>query len=75
MRASQNGYHEVVRTLLEGGTDVNDKTNVRNQKMILMMMIVVFNVSINYHDVSDVFLFLMMKIKMKMIEYRIGVDN
>ena len=53
MRASQNGYHEVVRTLLEGGTDVNDKTNVRNQKMILMMMIVVFNVSINYHDDDD----------------------
>jgi ABC-type Na+ efflux pump permease subunit len=41
MRASQNGYHEVVRTLLEGGTDVNDKTNVRNQKMILMMMMMI----------------------------------
>jgi len=55
MLASQNGHHEVVRTLLEAKADINDKTNVRNQMMmiipltiflmllLLMMMIVINN--------------------------------
>ncbi len=30
MKASMNGYLEVVRTLLEAKADVNDKTKVRN---------------------------------------------
>ena len=38
MMASYNGHHEVVRTLLEGGADVNAKSNVRNQMIILMMI-------------------------------------
>ena len=46
MRASQNGHHEVVRTLLEAEAYVNDKTNVRNQKMILMMMILMIVLTI-----------------------------
>ena len=31
MRASQYGYHDIVRTLLEAKADLNAKTNVRNQ--------------------------------------------
>ena len=45
MKASENGHHDVVRTLLESGGDVNDKDDVRNQ---LMMMIL-----INYEDRDD----------------------
>jgi hypothetical protein len=36
MGASNNGHLEVLRTLLQAKADVNAKTNVRNQ---LMMMI------------------------------------
>ena len=31
MRASGNGHHDIVRTLLEAKADVNAKNNVRNQ--------------------------------------------
>ena len=31
MKASENGHLNVVRTLLDGGVNVNDKNNVRNQ--------------------------------------------
>jgi len=41
MRASQNGKHEVVRTLLEAEADVNAKNNVRNQLMLMLMMIII----------------------------------
>jgi uncharacterized membrane protein affecting hemolysin expression len=41
MRASGNGYLEVVRTLLEAKVDVNAQTNVRNQIMMMMMMIII----------------------------------
>jgi len=45
MRSSCNGHHEVVRTLLQAGADVNTKsTKVRNQMMMkkkMMMMIVI----------------------------------
>ncbi len=39
MMASENGHHEVVRTLLEAKADVNDKNNVRNQLMMMMIII------------------------------------
>ena len=39
MKASQNGHLEVVRTLLEDGADLNAKNNVRNQTMLLMIVI------------------------------------
>ncbi len=42
MRASENGHLDIVRTLLEAKADVNAKDDVRNQ-MIMMMMIVVIN--------------------------------
>jgi ankyrin repeat protein len=38
MWASGNGYYDIVRTLLEVKADVNAKTNVRNQMMIMVMM-------------------------------------
>jgi len=45
MRSSCNGHHEVVRSLLQAGGDVNTKsTKVRNQMMMkkkMMMMIVI----------------------------------
>ena len=31
MMASQNGHHDIVRTLLEAKADLNAKTEVRNQ--------------------------------------------
>jgi len=42
MRASANGYHKVVRTLLEAGAKeyVNAKSKVRNQMMMMIMMII-----------------------------------
>jgi len=42
MRASANGYHKVVRTLLDGGAKeyVNAKSKVRNQMMMMIMMII-----------------------------------
>jgi len=51
MWATQNGHLEIVRTLLEYGVDVNVQSNVRNQAMmmtiiislIVMLMIFVFN--------------------------------
>ncbi len=38
MRASKNGHHDIVRTLLEGKADINAQDNVRNQMMMMMMM-------------------------------------
>ncbi len=38
MTASENGYHDIVRTLLQSGADVNAKDEVRNH---MMMMIVI----------------------------------
>ena len=51
MWATQNGHLKIVRTLLEYGVDVNAQSNVRNQAMmmtiiislIVMLMIIVFN--------------------------------
>jgi hypothetical protein len=41
MRASQNGHHDIVRTLLEAEADLNAKDNVRNQMMMMMMIIMI----------------------------------
>ena len=49
MEASENGHHDIVRTLLEVGADKNAKSNVRNQLMMMMMMMVVV-VIINDED-------------------------
>ena len=43
MWASVNVNLEVVRTLLEAKVDVNAQTNVRNQIMMMMMVIMVEN--------------------------------
>ncbi len=39
MFASQYGHFEVVRTLLESGGDLNAKDDVRNQLMMMMIVI------------------------------------
>ena len=41
MRASYRGHLDIVRTLLDGGGDINVKSNVRNQMMMMMMMIII----------------------------------
>ena len=49
MRASENGYDDIVRTLLQADADINAQNNV----MMMMMMIVidVFMLKIvNYDD-------------------------
>jgi ankyrin repeat protein len=51
MWASQNGHLKIVLTLLKYGVDVNAQSNVRNQAMvmtiilslIIMLMMIVFN--------------------------------
>jgi hypothetical protein len=51
MWATQNGHLKIVRTLLEYGVDVNAQSDVRNQAMmmtiiislIVMLMMIVFN--------------------------------
>jgi hypothetical protein len=55
MRASYNGKHDTVRTLLGCRADINAKDKVRNQMMIIMMMIVV----INDEDIDGVKLMIM----------------
>ncbi len=56
MWASWNGHHDIVRTLLEGGANINAKNNVRNQ----MMMIILLTIFL---------LLLMMMMMMKIIIY------
>ena len=41
MRASGNGHHDIVRTLLEAKADLNAKNNVRNQLMMMMIIIII----------------------------------
>ena len=43
-----NGHVEVVRTLLEGGAEVEAKTEVRNHQMVVVMMMticIIFTIS------------------------------
>ena len=46
MRASYNGHHDIVRTLLEAEADVNAEDNVRNQMMMMMMIIIIIVLTI-----------------------------
>ena len=48
MWATQNGHLKIVRTLLEHGVDVNARSNVRNQA--IMMTIIVSLIVINDED-------------------------
>jgi len=38
MYASERGHFEIVRTLLQRGADVNAKSNVRNQMMMMIIL-------------------------------------
>ena len=40
MRASENGHLDIVRTLLDAGGDLNAQNNVRNQMMIMMIVVI-----------------------------------
>jgi ankyrin repeat protein len=54
MLASENGHHDIVRTLLEGGADVNAQNKVRNQMMIItIIMMIIMIVVINDEDRND----------------------
>ena len=55
MKASWNGHHDIVRTLIEAEADVNAKNNVRNQMMMIMMMMmmIVINVMIRIEMFVD----------------------
>jgi hypothetical protein len=41
MIASWNGQHDILRTLLQAKADVNAQIKVRNQMVMMMMMIVI----------------------------------
>ena len=65
MMASESGYHDIVRTLLEAKADLNAKNNVRNQLMMMMMIIIIILLSI-----------LMMMIMMIVIDvFMLIIDN
>jgi ankyrin repeat protein len=40
MLASLNGYHDIVRTLLEAKASINAKRHVRNQLMMIILLII-----------------------------------
>ena len=44
MWASQNGHHDIVRTLLEAKADLNAKTKVRNQLMMMIIIIILLTI-------------------------------
>ena len=46
MKASWNGHQECVRTLLEHQANVNAKDNVRNQMIVVMMIIIIKGLTI-----------------------------
>ena len=46
MKASWNGHHEVVLYLLEHQANVNAKDNVRNQMIVVMMIIIIKGLTI-----------------------------
>ena len=52
MRASKNGHHDIVRTLLEAKADLNAKNNVRNQLMMMIIIVIIIIIlnTINYLD-------------------------
>ena len=44
MRASQNGHHDIVRTLLEAKADLNAQDMVRNQLMMMIIIIILLTI-------------------------------
>ena len=56
MRASENGYDDIVRTLLQAEADVNAKSNVRNQMMMMMIIILLTILMMIMMIVDDVFM-------------------
>ena len=61
MLASQNGYHDIVRTLLEVKALVNAKSKVRNQMMMIIIIIILLTILIIMMMmiiVIDVFMFI-----------------
>ncbi len=54
MKASYNGHHDIVRTLLEAKADLNAQDKVRNQLMMMMILITLLTILMliidNYDD-------------------------
>ena len=65
MYASRNGHLDIVRTLLDGGGDLNVKSNVRNQMMMMMIMMIIILLTI---------LIMMMMMMIVVINDEDGVD-
>jgi len=63
MFASRNGYHDIVRTLLEVKADLNDKNNVRNQMMmkIILILLTILMMMLVMTIVIDVFMLIIDK--------------
>ena len=63
MYASLNDHLQVIRTLLEGGADVNVKNNVRNQMMmkIILILLTILMMMLVMTIVIDVFMLLIDK--------------
>jgi hypothetical protein len=51
LKASGNGHHDIVRTLLEAKADINVQSNVRNQMMMMMMMMLMIVINDEDRDV------------------------
>jgi hypothetical protein len=56
MRASEDGYHDIVRTLLEAKADLNAKSEVRNQLMMMIIIIILLTILMMMMIVIDVFM-------------------
>ena len=63
MMASRNGYHDIVRTLLEAKADINAQNNVRNQMMMLILLIIFLMLMMMIMMIL-ILLLLMMRIEM-----------
>ncbi len=56
MWASENGHHDIVRTLLEAKADLNAKDDVRNQLMMMIIIILLTILMMLLMIVIDVFM-------------------
>ena len=53
MGASWNGHLDIVRTLLDGGVNVNAQNKVRIQMMMMMIMMIIILLTILMMMIAD----------------------